>query len=103
MPTSDELFELKQQIDGELSSADKRVRNRAKKIGVMHRKFGKGPEGARCVECQHFVLKKFANVYRKCLLFGNTGGPGTDWSGRYEACGKFQTRVITIREQRMSK
>lgn len=92
MPTWDELFELKAQTNAELTHADKLARNRAKKIGSMHRKFGKGPEGERCGDCRQFAVKKLAGTYRKCRLFGNTGGPGTDWQARWPACGKFEER-----------
>lgn len=65
-----------------------------KRIGSMHRKFGVGPEGARCRDCVQFQARQFANTYYKCRLFGVTGGPGTDWSGRYPACGRFELRAV---------
>jgi hypothetical protein len=92
MPTMDELFALKVQTQAELTSADKAVRNRAKKLGFMQRRFGKPPDGARCRDCVHLVEKRLAGTYRKCRLFGNTGGPGTDWQGRWPGCGKYEAR-----------
>lgn len=88
--TSDEMFELR----GEITQAEKLAKNRAKKIGRMHRLHGKGPEGATCGDCREFYVKQFAGTYRKCRLFGTSGGPGTDWQMRWPACGKFQKREV---------
>jgi hypothetical protein len=93
MPTWDDLFTLKVQTQTELTSADKRIRNRAKKIGSMHRKFGKGPDGAICRDCVNCYTHRLSKSYTKCKLFGHTGGPGTDWNQKWPACGKFQERT----------
>jgi hypothetical protein len=61
-----------------------------RKILTMHGRYGVGPDGVRCKECVQFVAVRLAKTYHKCRLFGITGGPGTDWRGRFAACGRFE-------------
>ena len=62
---------------------------RMKKIYKMHKLHGVSP-GNKCGDCKHFARFQFSNVYRKCLLYGNTSGPATDWKAGYQACGKWE-------------
>lgn len=62
------------------------------KVNPLIRHFGKGPEGATCKGCKHQFFKKFSKTYSKCALRGNTGGPATDHSSRYAACGKYEAK-----------
>ena len=60
-----------------------------KKLERMHSLHGLGPTDKRCGDCAHFFA---AGAYYKCELYGITGGPGTDWRVRWQACGKFEER-----------
>lgn len=53
-------------------------------------KWGKGPEGKRCKECIHFLVKQLSNRYFKCSQRKITNGPGTDHRANWPACAKFQ-------------
>jgi hypothetical protein len=84
--TSDEMFALKPQIEAEIKR-----KQAARKIERMHVLYGR-TEGAQCGDCLSFVAKKLANTYYKCVRFGDSGGPATDWRVRFPACGKFEAR-----------
>ena len=59
------------------------------RIDKMHKLYGK-TEGRVCRDCANLISYTFSNKYFKCKLYGDTGGPATDWRVRYPACGKFQ-------------
>lgn len=59
------------------------------KIGKMHEVYGVSA-GNHCKDCIHLLRKRIAKVYFKCGLYGNSGGPATDWRVSFEACGKFK-------------
>ncbi len=65
----------------------------ARRIGVMWGKHGKNENG-HCKNCVHFVARSTpaGSHYSKCEEFGISCGPGTDWNGRFIACGKFAHR-----------
>jgi hypothetical protein len=60
-----------------------------RRIAMMHKAHG-ASEGNKCGHCVHFYRIRFANTYRKCDLYGTSGGPGTDWGFNWPACGKFE-------------
>jgi hypothetical protein len=86
MPTSDEMFEFRPLLE-----ADARKKKATRKIERMHVIYGKH-EGAKCGDCVHFYGKSYARTYHKCELFGDSGGPATDWLVHFVACGKFEPR-----------
>lgn len=91
--TWDELFAYRAELEkkpGELKAL--------RKILTMHGRYGRGPEGAKCKDCVHFIDIRLANTYHKCELFGNTGGPGTDWRCRFDACGRFEKADLPVAE-----
>jgi hypothetical protein len=59
------------------------------RINPMVRACGKGPEGARCKTCVHFIRKSYGGTYFKCEFRGNTNGPGTDHRANWPACSKY--------------
>lgn len=81
----DEMFAYRRELE-----ATPGALKRLQKITAMQRRFGKGPEGAHCKDCVQFFDVQLAKTYHKCRLYGVTGGPGTDWSGRFPACGRFE-------------
>lgn len=64
-----------------------------KRIEKMHSLYGK-LDGERCGDCAHLVGKSYANTYYKCKIYGDSGGPATDWRLRWVACGKFERRAL---------
>lgn len=89
-------------VFGILPEKEKRERKKARKIpveerefkqiGKMHRIYGV-TEGETCKRCTYFIhVRPGQNTYRKCRVFGITGGPATDWKARYPACGKFEAK-----------
>lgn len=61
-----------------------------KKIELMRKYFGNGPEGKKCKECVNCVKVRQADrQYRKCEVYGVTGSESSDWAGRWDACGHF--------------
>ena len=65
----------------------------SKQIGQMHGRHGHGPEGATCGTCKHLRAKQYTNTYFKCLLYGDTGGPASDWRKKWPACGRYEVRA----------
>jgi hypothetical protein len=54
------------------------------------RVYGPGPDDKRCKDCRLFLRKgQYSNTYFKCLLRGNTNGPGTDHRANWDACKRF--------------
>lgn len=62
------------------------------KTNPMIRAYGEGPEGAKCISCQHQFFRVFASKYSKCELRDVSSSPKTDHNSRYHACGKFQAK-----------
>lgn len=63
-----------------------------RKIDVMHAAYGVR-EGKRCGGCAHFGQVHYHEYgYPKCDLTRWTHGPGSDWSSRFEACGRYIER-----------
>lgn len=47
-------------------------------------------QGNKCKGCSHFHYRMYANKYPKCALSGCDGHSfASDWSGKWQACGKF--------------
>lgn len=65
---------------------------KAKKFNPMLAVYGVGPVDAQCRDCMHLRVKEWAGRYFKCLLRGDTNGPGTDHRLRWPACGKYEYR-----------
>lgn len=84
--TTDEMFELKPLLEAEALK-----NKRARRLERMHLLYGRC-EDKQCGDCRHFVSHSLAHTYHKCLLFGVTRGPATDWRVRYVACGRFEAK-----------
>jgi hypothetical protein len=56
----------------------------------LRRGYGPGPEGKRCKQCDHMIIKRYAGKYFKCSLRYNTNGPATDHRANWLACSKFK-------------
>ena len=56
-----------------------------RKIDAMHYFYGTGV--GICGNCPHFTRKEWGNVYRKCLVYGDSNSEATDWRTGYPACG----------------
>lgn len=65
---------------------------RAKRIQIVYRVYGRGPDGAKCKTCRHLFYQGHARQFPKCGVWGATKGTATDWSTRYDACGKYEER-----------
>ncbi len=69
---------------------DRRAPNGPRKLAAMVAIYGAAPDGVQCKKCVHFWrVKRHTKVYRKCLLYGDTRGPGTDWLASWSGCGKY--------------
>lgn len=58
-----------------------------KKIELMHHLFG--IKTGFCKDCEHFYRKQYSGTYRKCKVYGDSCGEGTDWKATYMACGLY--------------
>ena len=68
------------------------MRTGDEKIALMYREYGR-LGGCKCRSCPH--LEAYGNgdctrTWYKCLMFGTSHGPGTDWRIGNEACGAFK-------------
>lgn len=54
--------------------------------------YGSGPDGQKCKNCIHFVIKKYSGKYFKCDLRKNNNSPSTDHRANWPSCGKFERR-----------
>jgi len=64
-----------------------------RRLGTMHGKHGHGPEGQTCTECEHLITKPSnGKRFLKCELYNAGGYEGTDWRGKWPACGAFKHR-----------
>ena len=68
------------------------MRTGDEKILLMYKEYGRF-DGLRCRNCPH--LEVFANeansrIWYKCLMFGTSNGPATDWRCSNIACGAFR-------------
>ena len=60
-----------------------------RKIDLMHREFGFSP-GNKCKTCDNFIHGRYhTRTLSKCAVYGLTHSEASDWSGRYDACGKY--------------
>jgi hypothetical protein len=58
------------------------------------RLYGPSPEKEVCKNCRLFLRKGgYANTYFKCLLRGDTNGPGTDHRANWPACKRFVKKL----------
>ncbi len=73
--------------------------HRKSKTNPMVEVYGAGPDGARCGDCIQFITKHFDKSYHKCLLRGDSNGPGTDQRVRWQACVKYEARGDTQRRE----
>jgi 7-cyano-7-deazaguanine synthase in queuosine biosynthesis len=79
----------------EVVALKKEYKNRMaqEKIERMYKAYGRYRNPMMtCGDCRHCIEKQFARTYWKCELFGNTEGPRTDWTKRWQACGRFEKR-----------
>lgn len=61
-----------------------------RKIEAMYRKYGPGPDGKTCADCDNCVrYSPTDRHYWKCRLYGISGGESTDWRLKWPACGMF--------------
>ena len=61
-----------------------------RKLDLMHKMFGKADEGCKCKDCKYFKSYKHHDYrYRKCAIYGVTCSEGSDWTGKWQACGLF--------------
>ena len=52
---------------------------------------GKGPDGKHCRDCANLRKKDYhCKAYYKCVLIGNSNGPGTDIRLKWPACYYFK-------------
>lgn len=60
------------------------------KIGSMYRRYGEHSEGICCGGCHNCkkTVKGGKKIY-KCLAYGVSDDPSTDWNPMYNACGYF--------------
>ena len=58
-----------------------------RKIELMHYLFG--TKTGFCKDCEHFYRKQYSGTYRKCEVYGDSCGEGTDWKATYLACGLY--------------
>ena len=53
-------------------------------------KWGKGPEGAKCKDCQCLTVNYKSKAYYKCKHRGITNGKATDHLVNWPACLKYE-------------
>ena len=73
-----------------------------RKIEAMYRKYGSGPDGKTCADCDNCIrVTPTDRHYNKCRLYGNTAGESTDWRLKWPACGMFnrESDEIPVIEQ----
>lgn len=90
MPDDPKQFTL----DGEMVDPPE-IRQRRmwgrRKLAAMVGVYGLPPENVKCGDCLWFRrIKRNVNVYRKCEIFGDSRGPGTDWLAGWTGCGKWE-------------
>lgn len=69
-----------------------KVRQRVASVPIvkMRSKFGKGPEGATCGQCEHlFVAGRPGKKFFKCDVYGASRSEASDFRKKWAACGKF--------------
>jgi hypothetical protein len=91
---SEDEFTLEPPTPAPDVSAEKRgareKRLRDKRRVIMVAKFGPGPAGKLCGDCQHLVFARGGRrAYRKCKLYGISSSEATDWSSRWPSCARF--------------
>lgn len=59
-------------------------------------KYGKGPEGEKCKNCEHLYFRQYNRRFYKCRLRGDTHGPGTDHQVGHHACSFFKERQVKV-------
>lgn len=66
-----------------------------RQLARMHARHGL-TAGATCGDCAHLFKHHgdYAGHYFKCHQYGVTGGPGTDWRLKWDACGLFERRGV---------
>ncbi len=74
----------------ETLGGEQKAITRPERVNPMVRSCGKGPDGARCKTCAHFIRKHYGKTFFKCEFRGNTNGPGTDHRANWPACSKYQ-------------
>lgn len=63
------------------------------KIGAMYREYGK-LEGVLCRNCCNFItITDEGKRHCKCRGYGITREASTNWYGKYEACGLYNTPI----------
>ena len=67
-----------------------------KKPNPCVRTYGLGPLGRSCGDCRLIRRIELGKIYSKCLLRGDTRGPGTDHLVRWPACSKFVDTKRTV-------
>lgn len=59
----------------------------------MQHVYGPGPEGEKCGNCAHLHGFAMANKWFKCVKYGVSGSPASDWRKKWPACGAFEPRT----------
>lgn len=61
-----------------------------KKIEKMYHLYGKYRGCRKCKECSNYTRYTYHDKpYRKCSVYGITCSEATDWTGSWDACGRF--------------
>ena len=64
-----------------------------KPIDVMHKLYGKN-HAHKCNECSNYDrYKSYGKSRRKCARYGYSNCMASDWVGRWQACGMFNTAL----------
>ena len=56
----------------------------------MVRKFGRGPQGAKCKTCEHLVRVTYSKSYLKCELYGMSKCTASDFRAKWDSCAKYE-------------
>ena len=72
------------------------------KIKAMHRFHGKDHQH-KCKDCCNLIEKYWQRKYHKCLVYGDSNAPSTDWAKSYVACGHFDIPFDPDRENEVRK
>lgn len=80
-----------------------------RKIALMYKLFGKR-YGHACRECSNLVKGRYHDrTLTKCKVYGLTHSEGSDWAGKWQACGMFnqpwdkQPVIREVRPKRKQK
>jgi len=66
----------------------------SKKIELMHYRYGQRPEHT-CGECCNFKQHRFVRDTYKCMVYGSSSEPETNWRRGFIACGHFNKLPVS--------